>query len=307
MIRSIVFRRILPGLLLAALSGPASAQLNENMLSLTDENLKSYLVPLQVAMSGTLNSAIFRTGYVEHGGFEFAVGAAAMAVSFYDQDRAFRPVDPSGFASLEQRDVPTVVGDAAGVIIPGEGGLSWAYPGGFDMEGFELAVPQLSVGNLLGTRAILRFVPPVDLGDSDLGEFEYFCIGGQHSITQYLESLPFDLAVGAAYHDFKIGKDMLHVQAMQLNATASRQFGALQPYVGLGYDSVDLDAHVEDEDYPEDAIDVSLDKMTDMHFTAGVMARLSFLAIYGEYNDGASNGFALGIDLGTMGGAHHAY
>jgi len=306
MIRPTVLRLILPGLLLAAGVGAATAQLNEDLLSLTDENLKAYVDPLQVALSGTLNSAVFRTGYVPRGKFDIALGAAAMAVSFSDDDRSFRPVDPPGFSSLEPQDVPTIVGDLGGVIIPGEDGLAWAYPGGFDMEGFEIAAPQLSIGCVMGTRAIVRFIPPIDLGDSDLGEFEYFGVGGQHSISQYMPNLPIDLALGAFYQDFKIGEDLLHVQSMQFNVTGSRQYGILQPYLGLGYDTLTLDAHAEDEDYPEDAIDVSLDRHSNVHFTAGLMARLSILGIYGEYNSGATSGFAVGFDLGTMGGAHHA-
>jgi hypothetical protein len=301
-----VIRLILPILLLAAWAGSASAQLNQDLLSLTEQNLKSYVEPLQVALSGTLNSAVFRTGYVPRSGFDISVGAAAMAISFSDADRAFRPIDPPGFTSLEPQDVPTIVGDIEGVILAGEGGLSWAYPGGFDMEGFEIAAPQLSIGCVLGTRAIVRFVPPIDLGDSDLGEFKYFGVGGQHSISQYAPNLPVDLALGAFYQDFKIGDDLLHVQSMQFNVTGSRQVGILQPYVGLGYDTLTLDAHAEDEDYPDDAIDVSLDRKSNMHFTVGLLARLSILGIYGEYDSGASNGFAVGLDLGTIGGAGHA-
>jgi hypothetical protein len=43
-----------------------------------------------------------------------------------------------------------------------------------------------------------------------------------------------------------------------------------------------------------------------MHFTLGLMARLSVIGLFGEFNAGAGTGFALGFDLGTIGGANHA-
>jgi hypothetical protein len=99
----------------------------------------------------------------------------------------------------------------------------------------------------------------------------------------------------------------VRTKALQLNLTASRQYGKLQPYVGLGYDSVELSIEAEDEDDPELSVDATLDKETNVHFTAGLMARLSVVGIFAEYNAAAANGFALGLELGKMGGASYAH
>ncbi|MFH1143794.1 MAG: DUF6588 family protein [Candidatus Eisenbacteria bacterium] len=276
---------------------PVAAQLEENVVGLSDENLEGYLEPLQTGLSSTMNAAVFRTGHVPRQGLTFSIGVAAMAIGYDDEDRGYVPTDPPGFTSEEPTTVPTVVGDPEGAIVMGEGGLSQIYPGGFDMDGFEIAVPQVSLGAVLGTRVIARYIA-LDLGDSDLGDFSYFGIGGQHSITQWIPSLPVDLAAGVFAQSFKIGEDVVKASALHLNLTASRQYGILQPYAGFGYDSMSLEVKSEDEEDPEFSIDAKLDKESNTHLTLGLMAKLPVISAFFEYNSSAAAGFALGLEFG---------
>ena len=71
---------------------PIYAQLTDNLGGLTDENLAGYLGPLNTGLSGTMNSAIFRTGDVPAFGVNFSIGLAAMAISFDDEDKLFLPI-----------------------------------------------------------------------------------------------------------------------------------------------------------------------------------------------------------------------
>lgn len=296
---------VLVCLALGGLAGPSWAQIEDNVLGLSDENLSGYASPLRTGLSATMNSAVFRSGYVPRQEFEFSVGAAAMAIGYEDEDRTYLPVDPDGFQSLEATEVPTIVGDPQGVVVPGENSLTRAYPGGFDLSGFEIAAPQLTIGSYFGTRATVRYIA-LDLGDSDLGDFGYFGIGGQHSITQWFRGAPLDVAAGVFYQDFRIGDDIVRATTLQAGLTASRQFGMLQPYLGLGYDSIELSVEAEDEDDPELSIDFTLEKESNAHFTLGLLARISVFDLFAEYNVAAANGFALGFALGKMGGASYA-
>jgi hypothetical protein len=176
--------------------------------------------------------------------------------------------------------------------------------GGFDLGGFEIAVPQVSLGSVLGTRAVVRYIA-LDLGDSEIGSFKYLGLGGQHSITRWVPSLPVDVAAGVFYQSFELG-DVIEAKMMQFNVTGSRQFGFLQPYAGIGYDKITLHVTAQGEDDPEPVIDLSLDPKSNLHMTAGLLARLKFVGLYGEFNAGAGTGFALGLDLGTIGGAGYA-
>lgn len=277
---------------------PIQAQLTDNLGGLTDENLEGYLAPLNTGLSGTMNSAIFRTGDVPRVGLSFSIGLAAMAIGFDDEDRLFLPTDPEGFTSLEPTRVPTVVGDPTGVIVEGESGLAQLYPGGFDLDGFEIAVPEFSIGSVLGTRALVRYIA-LDLGDSEIGDFRYFGIGAQHSISQWIPMLPVDLAAGFFMQGFEIGDDIVNASAMHLNLTASKQFTFVQPYVGIGYDSIELDAKYDDPDDPEFSFDVTLEEETNAHLTLGVLGKIAPLTVFFEFNSGAATGLAFGLGFGT--------
>jgi hypothetical protein len=279
---------------------PGLAQLEENLSGLSDENLQGYLRPLATGLSGTMNSAVFRTGDVPRAAFNFQVGVAAMAIGYGDEDRVYVPTDPSGFTAQERTEVPTVIGDTEGKLVQGEGGLVQAYPGGFDLEVFEIGVPELAIGSVFGTRAKVRYIA-LDIGDSEVGDFTYFGLGAQHSVSQWIVALPVDVAVGGFFQNFEIGSDLLNVKAFHLNVTGSKAFGGptaiAQPYVGIGFDTLKMDVKVAgDETSP--AIDASLERESDPHLTLGVMGRLPGIQAFFEFNAAAAAGFALGLAFG---------
>jgi hypothetical protein len=289
-----IFLVVLLALSFATHSG--YAQLEENLGGLTEDNLDGYLGPLNTALSGTMNSAVFKTGFVPQTGLTFTIGVAAMAVGFDSEDETYLPTDPPGFTSLEETPVPTVVGDPAGKTVEGENNLAQIYPGGFDLSGFEIAVPQLTIGSVYGTRAIIRYIA-LDVGDADVGDFTYFGFGGQHSISQWFETLPVDLAAGLFFQSFEIG-DVMKAKTTQFNVTASKAFGVVEPYIGLGFDAISTNVEYTDDDNPEFSFDVDLDTESNAHLTLGAMAKVSGVGAFFEFNAAAAAGFALGLEFG---------
>jgi hypothetical protein len=290
------------GLSLSAMTLPGYAQLDDALGGLSDENLEGYLEPLNTGLSGTMNSAVFRTGYIPKSGFTVMIGAAAMAIEYGDEDLVYTPTDPEGFNSIEQIEAPTVVGNADGATAVSSNGLQFHYPGGFELESFQIAVPELTIGAVFGTQAKVRYIA-FDTGDADIGDFKYFGIGAQHSITQYVgEAPPVDVAVGIFYQSFKIGEDIVDASAFHANVTGSKQFGTrrlgIQPYVGVGIDQVELSVEVDDEDDPENSVDVTLDSVSDFRFTAGVVGSVPGVSAFFEFNVAATTGLALGIAFG---------
>ncbi len=284
--------------LLVATAGPAAAQLSPNLGALTAQNAKGYLGPLPEALSGTLNTAIFQTGSVPKTGVSFTIGVRAMAVKFDDEQRLYTPQDPPGFTSTNPSRVPTVIGDPHAVAQSGQGGATLYYPGGFDIKNFALAVPQATIGTVFGTRAVVRWIS-VDVGTTDLGKFDLFGIGAQHSISQYVPMLPVDLAAGFFYQSFKINDDLVKTKSYQFNVTGSKSFGLFQPYVGLGYDSFDMDIkYTSDTAQPNQTIKVSFDTKNNAHLTAGVQATLAVVKLNAEFNQAATTGVAVGLSFG---------
>jgi hypothetical protein len=279
-------------------AAPAAAQLSDNLGALSGDNAKGYLGPLPKALSGTLNSAVFTTGKVPKAAINFTFGIKLMGVAFKDGDRSYQPTDPPGFTSQpNQPEVPTIIGDTQAVTQQGQGGTQMAYPGGFDIGEFAIGVPQLSIGSIAGTRAVVRWIS-LDVGNSDFGKFDLFGIGGQHSISQYMKDLPVDLAVGLFYQQFKINEDLLKTNALHVDVSGSRSFGFFQPYAAIGYDTFKMETHYEDSNNPGTSIDVKFDDQNNMHFTAGLLVNLPVVKLHGEFNAAATTGVAVGLSFG---------
>ena len=275
----------------------AVAQLADNLGALSGENTKKYLGPLPDALSGTMNSAIFTSGNVPKVGVNFAIGVKVMGVSFDSKDRLFTPTDPpNGDGTVPE--VPTVVGDPNAVVDPGAGGTTNFYPGGFDIDQFAFAAPQLNVGSVMGTRAVVRWFGHTFAKDNFIEKISFFGIGAQHSVSQYFPALPADLAFGVFYQTFKINSDLLDIKTFHVDVTGSRSFGLLQPYAAIGFDSFKMDAAYEDSGNPGNNIAVDFDRTSNIHLTAGLLANLAFVKIHGEANIAATNGVAVGLTFG---------
>jgi hypothetical protein len=281
-----------------AIASPAAAQLEGNLGALTPENVKGYLAPLPSALSGTLTSSVFQGASIPVAGFNVSLGVHAMAVTFSDDDRTYNPSDPPWFQSTAPVDAPTVIGSTQTVSQPGQGGTSLAHPGGFDLSQFAVAVPQLQIGSVLGTRLVLRYIT-LDLGDAELGDLSLFGIGAQHSISRYFPGLPVNLAAGVFYQSFKIGEDdLIDTRAFQFGVTASKTFGFAEPYAMLGFDHFGMEVNYKNESIGTQDINVELDADNNVHFTGGVLLGFPVAKLFAEFNLAAQPGAALGLRVG---------
>lgn len=296
------FRSLIPAALAVAagflVAAPAHAALEENLTGLGDAQVQGYLDPFVKGLSTSVNTGIFRSANVPLAGFGLTFDLRAAYISFGDDDRVYTAQTP-GYETVE---APTVVGNTEAVTADHETipGLHYHYPGGFDMAHFGVAVPQLTIGNAAGTRAIIRYVPTIDFSDDDIGKFEMFGIGGQHSVSQYLPAFPFDVAVGAMYQNFKLGESLLDAKAFAANVMGSRTYGhvvSIEPYVGLGLDSFKMDVEYDTGD--SEKTKVSFDRQNDFHLTLGASVNLPGVKLNAEFNKAAVTGFAGGISFGV--------
>ena len=282
----------------ALLAVPAHADLSDNLGALTGDNAKGYLGPLPEALSATLNSGVFQTGHVPKNTFNFSFGARVMGIHFSDDNRTYSPTAPPGFTPTESVNAPTVIGDTHAVAQSGSGGTTLYHPGGFDLDNFAIAVPQVSIGSVFGTRAIVRWIS-VDLGDSELGKLDYVGYGAQHSLSQYLSGFPVDLAAGFFAQTLKIGDNKLvKADALHFDVTASKRVGFLEPWASLGWDSLNMDANYESTTTPGDRISVEFDKKTNAHLTLGAQALLGFTRLSASFDIAAQTGATLGLAIG---------
>jgi hypothetical protein len=301
----IVRRGFAIAILLVCLAPPLSAQIEDQLSAYTGRNAKGYLQPLADAFGSDLNSGIFRTASIASIRPSLRLEVQVMAVLFGDDDRTFGATTERGFSPEMRVSAPTVVGSEKAVIVDGDGGTSFAFPGGFNLSSFALAVPQLRAGGFFGTEVIIRYFG-INAGDSELGNISLFGIGVHHSISQYLPpGLPVDLAAGLFWQRFKMGEnkkggDLISSNALSIGVQASRQFvNVLVPYGGLSYDTHSMDLSYEsDATGSTTAINVDFDRTSTLHLTLGLMLKIPVLSVFGEYNIAGQNSFSFGLGLG---------
>ncbi len=273
----------------------AAAQIETNLGSYTGRNAQGYLRPLQEGFGAALQDAFFRSARIPYFGGKLNVEVNAMAVRFGGSDRTFLAVTEEGFEPATQVRAPTVIGDTSAVAVTGQGGSTAVLPGGLDLRSLGVAVPQITIGSAFGTNLVGRYIA-FNTGNADLGRLRLIGIGVQHSLSQYLEFLPFDLAVGGSWQRFRLGERLVRSTATSAGVQASRSFSVLEPFAGVSYDrfgmSVEYTARGEQ-------LKVRFPDRNRVRTTAGIGINLALVHLHGEIGFSSQRSYAAGVSLGN--------
>jgi hypothetical protein len=299
----VVLVLLAPAAAVAADDGAVQAQ----MSVYTGDNAVGYLQPLANALGATLNTGFGYSAYIPKTSFHLSLEVPVSGLFFEDVDRTFQATTESGFNPVTTVDAPTVVGSGQAVVVDGQGGAQFAFPGGLDLNSFGLAVPQLRVSSFLGTEAVVRWVA-FEQGDADIGKVDMFGIGGRHSISQYFGDEPMlDLTAGLLYQTMELGENefdnpFVDASALTIQAQASKRlpigFATLEPYGILAWEKLDVD--VEYPDTNNEPVNVAMEGENDVRFTLG--AGFNFVAgqVWADYSFANTNSFAFGLALGNL-------
>ncbi|MGE5313165.1 MAG: DUF6588 family protein [Acidobacteriota bacterium] len=165
------------------------------------------------------------------------------------------------------------------------------------------AAPQLKIGTVFGTQAILRFVPSIKVSD-DLGKFNYLGFGLQHNPNVWLNlPLPVDVSFGFLIQKAKVG-DVVDVKGTSYGINVSKTFGtgwlSVTPYVGglIEKSSIDVnyDQTIETVTGTEDVnIAFSLEGINKSRLTAGARFHIGVIDLAVDYNIGKMNSVTSGF------------
>ncbi|MBD3368330.1 MAG: hypothetical protein GF405_09215, partial [Candidatus Eisenbacteria bacterium] len=206
--------------------GTASAQIEDQISAYTGDNAEGYLQPLADAIGADLNGGLWSSAYIPPDGFHLSLDTRIVAVLFSDDDETFDATTEEGFSPEQTIAAPTVVGSGDAVVVQGDGGTSFAFPGGFSLNSFTLAVPQVRIGSVRGTEALIRYIA-LDTGDVELGNVSLYGFGLRHSISQYIdEPVPADIAAGFFWQKFTLGDELIDATAFTVGVQASKQLPA---------------------------------------------------------------------------------
>ena len=292
-------------LLVLLVASAASAQIADQLSAYTGDNAEGYLSPLATAIGACLNTSVWKSAYVPvEDGFHMSFEACAMGLFFDDELRTFTAVTEPGFSPATSIDnAPTVIGSGTAVIVSGDAGSTFPFPGGFDANSFAFGAPQIRVGAFRGTEVMFRGIGSFELDDADteLGsKVAFWGLGAHHNISQYMgPDFPVDLAAGIFYQKLQLGDDFIDASAFQLSAQVGKRYvkGAFmaEPYAGLAVDMFSMDVKYAKDDVD---IDLSFETDTTLDLTLGVNLTAAFFTLNGEYSIASQNSFAFGFGLG---------
>ena len=174
-----------------------------------------------------------------------------------------------------------------------------------DVKWMPMAVPQVKIGTVLGTRATFRFKIPVK--NADYNEYiRYFGFGIQHNPSAWIRgSLPFEVALSYFTQTLKIG-DVFKVHTKSFGLNLSKQLGVrllnLTPYIGYMYEDAKMEVSY---DYIvetpagtiSESINFELPCDNKSRFTLGLSMRLLVFNINADYNWAAYNSLSAGINF----------
>jgi len=174
-----------------------------------------------------------------------------------------------------------------------------------------LAVPQISIGTLYGTKMVCRFFSMSEVSE-ELGDLQYFGIGFQHNPEIWLPySIPVKIALSFYTQSLKIGSVVkTRATAYGINVGRTHGFKMLNitPYAGLMFESSKMEfaydyiITVEDPDseiYEEVPTSVKFDLEGENKFRVilGISFRLGVVDLNFDYNFGKYNSVAAGLGL----------
>lgn len=260
----------------------------------TDANGKLYMQPLADAFGANLNSGLYHNARIEKNGFQLYLGLTAMVAYIPEQSRTFEGTTEGFFSPEQNAIVPTIFGNSEVVEVSGEEGTTYSFPGGLNVNQLPLAAPTLSIGSYYGTNATFRYMA-ADIGD-DFGKINFFGWGIRHSIDQYFEMLPINLAAGYYMQSFSVG-DFVAANAWLINLQGSYSWHLLTFYGGLGFENSTMDV---DYVYEEDNTKVSfnMEGANKLRGTLGVTLNLGPVIVHSDYTLANQSLLTMGFGIG---------
>ncbi|HXG00590.1 MAG TPA: DUF6588 family protein [Bacteroidota bacterium] len=258
------------------------------------ENVKGYIQPIADLFGANMNAGFIRNANIPKMGFNVRLDIIGMAAFVQSEQENYEAVDPWG----RKFRTATVFGDEGqysfNPLAPGDSTQAFRGSDGlFNTSIFPFAAPQLTIGHIYGTEAVIRYVPIPKIGS--MPAITLFGIGVRHSVSQYIETIPVDLAAGFMYNRFTVG-DLITVSGHAFTLQASKELSVLVLYGGIQLEKSTLKLT-----YTSTAgqnVDVELEGSNVVRGVIGAGLNLGFLKLFADANFGAVTSVSGGIGFG---------
>jgi len=283
---------------IAMTSGPVFAQsrVETSLQQFSAEAAKGYIQPLADLTSANLNSGFYNSAEIPYLGLHLRLDILVMGGLVTDEMKTYHAPLPSNFQG-GSFETATIVGGRGGIFINPFDSLS-TYRGSDGIISatlIPLAVPQLTLGALVGTEVTIRYFPLKSPAGEDLPDTKLFAFGIRHSISSYVKTLPIDIAIGYMYTRFQ-AEELIDYKGSLVALHASKSFSLLTLYGGIAWENGTLDGKYEDANQPTGTkVEVHLDAKNSARVTIGGKLSLGFFSFAADANIASVTSFTGGI------------
>ena len=286
-------------LMLTAVSARAQSDLEKTLQTYAADAVTGYIQPIADLFGANMNAGFYHSAAIPRMGLHISFSIVGMAASVGDDQKTYSAKTPPGFNPASFK-TSTVFGPKENsTVTDANTGLTYSGSGGvINTSMFPLAVPQLTIGSFYGTQATIRFIPIPSLGDGKIPKSTLFAIGARHSISQYLPSIPLDMAVGVFYNRFSFG-DLIDFKGVSIGAEASKSFSVLHVYGGFAYEKSTMNLSYTPTTAGIPPVSIDLEGANKFRATIGLGLGLGFFNIFADANFGSVTCFSGGIGFGS--------
>ena len=262
----------------------------------TQENGAKFMQPLADAVGANFNSGLIHSAKIREMGFQMYLGIVTTTAFISDKKKTFTAVPEGLFEPKNPVEVPTLFGPSENVVVNGDGGTQYVFPGGLNLRMLPLAMPQLTIGSVYGTDLTIRYFA-VNLGE-DVGKLNLFGWGLRHNISQYFTDIPVNLAAGIYNQYFMLG-DIVDSKCWLFNVQSSYDLSIFTFYGALGYENSTLDIKYTYDNNGEDTTQkFNLKGSNNISFTAGVTFNLGPVKLNADYSLANQRVLTVGLGVG---------
>ena len=282
-------------ILLAPRAG-AQSDLQKTLEQFNSNDVKGYIQPMGDLFGANMNGGLFHSAEIAKTGFHFSFELVGMAAMVGDAQKTYTLNTPAGFNPSSFKTATMFGGPADSVTDPVKHVTLRGIADGFvNTSVFPLAAPQITIGDVFGTRAIIRYIAVPSM--QGFPGLSLWGIGVQHSVNQWVPVIPLDVAGHIYYSKFSLG-DLVNFNGLAIGVDASKSFSVLRLYGGLQWEKASMELKYTPTDATVPPVDLTLDGANSFRATLGLCLHLGFFSVFADANFGSITNYTGGIGFG---------
>jgi hypothetical protein len=286
-------------LLFSASTAVAQSDFENAIGAYTTEQVEGYVQPFADLFSANLNSGHYYYAGIPRAGLTLRLEVIPMWALVGDDQKSYDLPLPPGYSASTMK-APTVFGDPAGASYtdPGSGLTYYSSGGIIKASMLPFIVPQLRVGSVLGTEATVRWMSTAPFSTESFPKTTIFGFSVRHSISQWFDVLPLDIAAGYFYNSMTT-TDLLDFNSSAFGLQAGKSFGIVGVYGGLQWETGTMKvSYTYTGGASPSTASTELETANSFRFTAGASLSFGFMWIFADANFSAVTNFSGGVAFG---------